>query len=270
MQIRPQIIFTADDFGLCHEVNEAVEHAHLAGVLSAASIMMGAPAVEDAVARAHRLPNLKIGLHLTLVEGRPVLPPAQLPALVKADGTFHDNLAEAGVRWFFIPGARAQLAAEIRAQFEAFRRAGLTCDHVNAHNHMHLHPTVLSLVMDLAAEFDIPAVRLPYESPAGLLAPWIALMRSRLARRGLRYNDRVVGLHATGHVTEDAILRALNPPQPGVTEFYFHPAVRSTPALEATTPGYDRTGELAALTSKDVRDRLAALGLTPTCFRDIP
>lgn len=94
-------------------------------------------------------------------------------------------------------------------------------------------------------------------------------MRARLKRAGLRFNDRVVGLHATGHVTEEVVLRTLAAPPPGVTEFYFHPAVRTTPALEAAAPGYDRQGELAALTSPAVRERLSALGLAPAGFRDI-
>ena len=265
----PRIIFTADDFGLCEEVNEAVEQGHRNGVLSAASLMIGAPAAADAVARARRLPRLGVGLHLTLVQGEPVLPAAAVPVLVKDDGTFHDNLVGAGVRWFFSPGARRQLKAEIRAQFEAFQATGLPLDHVNAHNHMHLHPTVLGLIIGAAREFDIPAVRLPYEAPSPFLAPWIGLMRRRLTAAGLAFNDRVVGLHATGHVTADVVLRTLEAPEPGVTEFYFHPAVRTTPILEAAAPGYDRTGELAALTSPAVAARLEALKLTPACFRDI-
>lgn len=270
MHKRPtQIIFTADDFGLCDEVNEAVERAHRDGVLSAASLMVGAPAAADAIARARRLPRLAVGLHLTLVEGRPVLPAAVLPALIKADGTFHDNLVGAGVRWFFSPATRRQLRAEIRAQFEAFRATGLTLDHVNAHNHMHLHPTVLSLIIAVAREFDVRAVRLPYEAPARLLAPWTGLMKKRLARAGLQFNDRVVGLRATGHVTEDIVLRTLDRIAPGVTEFYFHPAVATTPALERAAPGYDRAGELGALMSPQVAARLKELGLTPACFRDI-
>lgn len=264
-----RIIFTADDFGLCTEVNEAVERAHTEGVLSAASLMVGAPAAADAVERARRMPNLKVGLHITLVEGRPVLPPAQVSALVKADGTFHDDLVMAGIRWFFVPAARAQLRAEIRAQLEAFRDTGLTCDHVNAHNHMHLHPTVLGIILALAQTFDVPAVRVPYEAPAGLLAPWTSAMRRRLTRASLKYNDRVVGMHTTGHVTEEVVLQALAHPAPGSTEFYLHPASRVTPLLETAAPGYNRMGELDALTSPAVKARLAELGLKPIGFRDI-
>ncbi|MGE3334377.1 MAG: hopanoid biosynthesis-associated protein HpnK [Rhodospirillaceae bacterium] len=270
MHKRPtQVIFTADDFGFCGEVNEAVERGHRDGVLSAASLMVGAPATQDAIARARRMPRLAVGLHLTLVEGRPVLPAAVLPALTMPDGAFHDDLVGAGVRWFFSRAARRQLRAEIRAQFEAFRATGLTLDHVNAHNHMHLHPTVLGLIIDLAKEFDVRAVRLPYEAPAAMLAPWMGLMKRRLKRAGLSFNDRVVGMHATGHVNENLVLNKLAALPPGATEFYLHPAVRTTPALEAAAPGYDRAGELAALTSARVGARLKELALTPACFRDL-
>ena len=264
-----QVIFTADDFGLCAEVNEAVERAHTGGVLSAASLMVAAPAALDAVMRARRLPNLKVGLHLTLVDGKALSPPHEIPTLVDAHGMFSTDLVAAGMRWFFSPTARRDLRKEIRAQFEAFRGTGLTLDHVNAHNHMHLHPTVLGMIIDLAEEFGVTALRLPAEPPQPGLALWLALMRRRLRGAGLAYNDVLVGLKDSGHITEARVLSALDRLQDGVSEFYFHPATAATPALEANAPGYDRLGELHALTSRPVAHRLKALGLTPVGFADL-
>jgi len=43
------LIVTADDFGLHEAVNEAVDRASAGGVLTAASLMVGAPATEAAV-----------------------------------------------------------------------------------------------------------------------------------------------------------------------------------------------------------------------------
>ncbi len=268
-RVMKQVIFTADDFGLCTEVNEAVERAHTGGVLSAASLMVAAPAALDAIARAKRLPSLKVGLHLTLVDGRPRLPPSEIPSLVDARGLFSADLVAAGMRWFFSPAARRDLKKEIRAQFEAFRDTGLALDHVNAHNHMHLHPTVLGMIIDLTSAFGVTAVRLPAEPPQPGLALWLALMRRRLRAAGLRHNDVLVGLAHSGHITEARVLSALDRLQPGVSEFYFHPATASTPALEANAPGYDRLGELHALTSRPVAHRLKALGLTPSGFSDL-
>ena len=81
-----RLIVTADDFGAAIEVNEAVERAHRNGILSAASLMVAGAAAGDAVTRAKAMPELRVGLHLVLVEGRPVLPPSQIPNLVGPDG----------------------------------------------------------------------------------------------------------------------------------------------------------------------------------------
>ena len=56
-------------------------------------------------------------------------------------------MVRAGMRFFFRPPARRQLAAEIRAQFAAFAATGLTLDHANAHKHFHLHPTIARLLI---------------------------------------------------------------------------------------------------------------------------
>src|SRR5450432_3836486 len=124
-----QLIITADDFGAAREVNEAVEQAHRSGILTATSLMVSAPAAADAVARAKQMPNLRVGLHLTLVDDRPTLPAVQIPRLVDRDGFFRSDMARAGAAMFFLPGVRKQLAAEIEAQFEAFAATGLTLDH---------------------------------------------------------------------------------------------------------------------------------------------
>ncbi len=177
--IRPRLIVTADDFGLHPAVNEAVELAHRDGVLRAASLMVAAPAMLDAVERARRLPGLAVGLHLVLADGVAVLPPARIPDLVDADGRFGDRMARDGVRFFFLPAVRRQLEAEIRAQFEAYAATGLPLDHVNAHKHFHLHPTVLSLILRIGRDYGLRAVRLPAEAGApALLRPWLALLRA--------------------------------------------------------------------------------------------
>ena len=108
-----RLIVTADDFGAAIEVNEAVERAHRNGILSAASLMVAGAAAGDAVTRAKTMPELRVGLHLVLVEGRPILPRDAVPDLVDATGHFRTDMARAGAAMFFFPKVRAQLAAEI-------------------------------------------------------------------------------------------------------------------------------------------------------------
>lgn len=250
---RPRLIVTADDFGLHEAVNEAVERGYREGVLRAASLMVAAPAVADAVARAKQNPGLAIGLHVVLADGLAVLPPAQIPDLVDAQGVFDANMVRNGVRFFFLPHVRRQLAAEIRAQFEAFAATGLVLDHANAHKHFHLHPTILSLMLSIGKEYGLHAIRLPSEPGMGpWLRPWLALMRWRMSNAGIAYNDQVFGLRHSGGMDESILLDILHKLPEGLSEIYLHPA--SHGKLTPSMADYRHADELAALLSPRVRE----------------
>ena len=227
-----RLIVTADDFGLTVPVNEAVETGHRRGILTAASLMVTGEAAADAVARAKRLPKLGVGLHLVLVDGVPVLPPEQIPDLVGSDGRFSPNVFTQGVRIFCLPSARRQLAAEIQAQLATFRATGLALDHVNAHHHFHLHPTIHETLLRLAPEFGIRAVRLPLEPPAASGRRWAWLtgsLESRHARRlrrqldiaGMAHNDWIFGLADTGAMTAERVRHYLEALPDGVSRNLF-------------------------------------------------
>ena len=242
--------------------------------------MVGAPAVADAVARARRLPSLRVGLHVVLVDGTPLLPPERIPDLVTAEGRFRDDMAVAGIN-FLRPAVRRQLAAEIRAQFAAFRATGLPLDHANAHKHFHLHPTVAGLIAAIGREFGLTAMRLPREPgdvlrradpeapgrpAARLLGPWTALLRWRLRRAGLATNDHVFGITWTGAMTEARLLALLPHLPPGVSELYCHPAVERPPEFLRSMPDYRPDQEYGALVSPRVKAALAAAGIALTTF----
>jgi len=251
-----RLIVTADDFGASPEVNDAVEQAHRDGILTAASLMVAGDAAADAVARAHALPTLGIGLHIVLVEGRPLLPADRIPALVDATGNFRTDMARAGVTIFASPAARRQLAAEVEAQFAAFAATGLVLDHVNAHKHFHLHPTIAGTILKVGTRYGMRAARAPIE-PRRLLRQvdgsetgsrietvWARLVRARLRRSGMLVPDQVFGLAWSGAMTADRVRGILERLPDGLTEIYTHPA---TGAYPGSAPGYDYRGELAAL-----------------------
>jgi hopanoid biosynthesis associated protein HpnK len=275
-----RLIATADDFGAALVVNDAVEQAHKNGILTAASLMVAGEAAEDAVARAKRLPKLGVGLHLVLVDGKPILPPSQVPDLVDRDGRFRSNMAMAGVRFFFSPCVRKQLAAEIEAQFAAFARTGLSLDHVNAHKHFHLHPTIAGLILKIGARYGLKAARAPVEPVAvidaiepvarGLAhhvaALWARSTKARLQKAGLTVPDQVFGLAWSGAMTASR-LRALVANLPsGLSEIYFHPATADQ--FSGHAEGYRYCDELAALTDLAVRDTLVAQGVQLGRFAD--
>jgi hopanoid biosynthesis associated protein HpnK len=244
--------------------------------------MVGGNAASDAVARARRLPELRVGLHLVLVDGCPILSDAEVPGLVRGHATFDPNMARAGIRFFLLSRVRRQLEAEIRAQFAAFRATGLVLDHVNAHKHMHLHPTVARLIIEIGRDFGLKAVRVPDEPvavlrraypgehyPTPLFRFWVNALRRRLQRAGLRVNDHVFGLAWSGGMVEERILRLIAHLPEGISEIYFHPATSSSPPLVAAMPGYRHAEEFATLISPRIRGEIAEYGIGLVSYGDL-
>lgn len=258
-----QLVVTADDFGAAGAVNEAVERAHVDGVLTATSLMVGADSAPEAVRLARRLPGLRVGLHLVLVEGRPVSDPAAVPDLVTRSGLLRTDLARFGAEIAFRPAVRRQVAVEIEAQFQAYARTGLALDHVNTHMHFHLHPTVQELILRIGPRYGMTAMRAPSEPQAVLrdvepgatpvttlvAAPWARLSRERLRRAGVAIADQVFGLAWSGAMMTPRLLGLVERLPPGLTEIYLHPATAPYPGSGA---GYRHAAELCALTDPAV------------------
>jgi hopanoid biosynthesis associated protein HpnK len=276
-----RLVVTADDFGAAREVNDAVMDAHANGILTAASLMVAAPFAADAVARARATPSLRVGLHLVLVEGRPVLPAAQVPDLIDAQGNFRTDMARVGAAMFFLPHVKRQLAAEISAQFAAFRATGLALDHVNAHKHFHLHPTIAALMLSIGRDFGLKAARVPLE-PAATLAriephkgsfvaaltrPFAQGLRRRFAKAGIASPDAVFGLAWSGAMTGPRLQGILEHLPEGLTEIYLHPA---TGAYPGSAPGYAYAAERAALLDPAVITAAKAPDIRLGGFCDFP
>jgi chitin disaccharide deacetylase len=258
-----RLTITADDFGLSEPVNAAVEEAHRRGILSAASLMVGAPAAADAVRRARALPGLRVGLHVVLVNDEPMAPRAQIPALVDASGRLRNDLVGYSVRSVIAPSVRRQISAEIAAQFEAYRATGLALDHVNAHRHFHLNPIVAAAIVGIGRRYGMRALRVPVEPwrivadidpqthrlAARVVVPWATWLRAQIRRAGLITADAVFGLAWSGAMTKSRVTALLGRLPPGFVEIYFHPA--TTDAFAGATPGYRYADEFAALCDAD-------------------
>ena len=247
-----RLVVNADDFGRSPSINEAVLRAHREGILTTASLMVNEPACEEAVAMARQNPRLGVGLHLSLSE-KPIA---------------------AGFRFFFKRGLRLQLREEIRAQLAKFVATGLTLDHVNSHHHLHMHPTVIGLLLECLRETNIRRVRLTRE-PVWInvrhirgrrFRNWphavIYALLARRARRGfraaqIRHPQFVFGL-MQNHAVDESYLNQLLPVLPaGDSELYAHPSLN----------GFRH--EFEALISPRVRQLVERLGICLIRYQDL-
>lgn len=271
---RRRLIVNADDFGRSTAINQAVIRAHREGVLTTTSLMVNEPACAEAVALARENPRLGVGLHLTFLCGHSALPPERIPGLVNARREFTNNPAGAGFRYFFQRSLREQLRAEIHAQFERFRATGLELDHVNGHLHLHLHPTVFSLLMQDAAELGIRRVRLTFDPfwlnlrlasgqllyravHALIFHSLAARCRPVLRARGFRHTGTVFGLLQNARVDEAYVLGLLPRLPAGDSELYSHPSLD------------EFKQEFEALISPRVRQQAQALNLELIRYQDL-
>jgi hopanoid biosynthesis associated protein HpnK len=281
-QYRNRLVVTADDFGMAEEINEAVETAHRFGILSAASLMVSGRAAPDAIGRARALPGLHVGLHLALTEATPMLPPERIPDLIDERGRLRRDLARLGVEIFRRPSLRRQLRAEINAQFEAYARTGLALDHVDVHQHFHLHPIVGREIISIGRRFGMQALRVPAEpgwlllriegrpcrGPAALLRPFATALRRQVRRAGVADADAVFGLRWSGAFTPQRMALLLANLPSGLIEIYTHPAIKDR--FLGGAPGYRYRDEFEALRAPAVISALQRCGFPIGGYGQLP
>ncbi len=281
-----QLIITGDDFGYSRTVNDAIIRACREGILTSASLMPCGFDFEHAVELARRTPNLSIGIHLCLLQGRAVLPHKEIPALTDADGNLHNNPLCFGLKLFFVPGIRQQIERELRAQMARFLTAGLRPSHINTHMHLHAHPMVFPIVAQLGREHGIRFLRVPREDlyshllidcrsfarklARGLFFWALSIgLQAKIERAGFRSPHALYGLLQSGHLDEMYLTKVLQHLDDGVTEIYFHPGADGDPVLQRWQPDYNHAAETAALLSPRLKELICQLDLQLARFEDV-
>ena len=276
------LIVNADDLGLHTDINRGIEKAHREGIVTSASFSVVAVAFEDGVATCARCPHLDIGLHLTLVEERPLSPAKSLGGLARSDGQFPKDPSALVGRVLTGQVSGKAVRRELEAQLAKLLEVGIQPSHLDAHKHVHLLPTIWPAVVELALENDIRWIRVPRFDPigAGTPTPTLMVMRSglnvlqsvrRASLRPLRSPDSTPALGHSGHLSTDRILRGLKTEKAGggVAELVAHPGVTSRSLQERCPWGYDWSGETAALTDPELRNSLEREGYSLSTFADL-
>lgn len=282
---RRAVIFNADDFGLCPEVNKGVALAHDKGVVTSASLLAAGDAFAEAVELARARPALDLGVHLALTQTRPVLPPEEVPSLVGEDGRFAPTWRAFAARYLSGRVNRREIEAEWRAQIARVKNEGLSISHLDSHQHLHMLPGILPIAARLAGEFGIGAIRYPrqrsreeVESGGGrAVRRWAEgaalqgacrLAAGMLRRNGLLTCDGFRGFAEAGAWDATALARTVSTIGPGVTEIGCHPGIDD--GIGERFPwGYHWERELAALTSDELAAALRTTGAETITYREL-
>lgn len=276
---RRLLIVTADDYGLTEASARGVLRAHRVGVLSSTSVLALGPAVERTARWLADVPALSVGAHLAVVgEDPPLLTRREIPTLLTRAGRL--PLTWAG----FLARAAAGLVDpdDVGREFEAQLQRltghlGLSLAHVDTHQHLHLWPAVGQVTIELARRWNIPGVRLPSSRSRSPRGQGIRLLSRALRRRirsaGLATPDGYAGLDEAGALHLPRFLAAVD--AVGIStartaEINCHPGEDGDPDLSRYAWGYRWGAELAALTSRALRDAVARHGFVLGGYRDLP
>lgn len=153
-----KIIITADDYGLCPEVNQAIEECLAIGTVTSTNVMMNMISDQDVVDLRVRFPKASIGIHWTVTQGQPALPRTQVASLVNDRGFFYP-LDEFKHRLILGKIKLNEIQAELQAQFRKMCLLGYQPVYWNTHQNIHLWPGLYQMCVQLGNQLKIPAMR---------------------------------------------------------------------------------------------------------------
>jgi predicted glycoside hydrolase/deacetylase ChbG (UPF0249 family) len=274
----PLLIVNADDYGLTTAVSEGILRAHREGVLTSTSVLTLAPGFRKSVAWLRDAPALGVGAHLAAVgEDRPLLTAREIPTLVDREGRLPISWRRLLPRLLARRVDPADIGREFAAQLAAIRGAGVTVDHLDTHQHLHLWPGVREVVLDLAVRSGVPAVRVTRSaarSPVGVTVRRLSATLAREARAdGLAFPGAAAGLDEAGALdvpTAVAALDLLAATGEACVELSGHPGAHEDPDRGRYRWGYRWGDELAALCAPEVRAAIDRHGFRLGTYADIP
>lgn len=267
-----RLIINADDYGLCREVNDAIEELNEASMLGGVSVLANGGCSSQAIRYLSRAQQLSAGAHLNTVEGTPVSASSEVEIIIDRNGAF---LGLPGLlrRWMRHPSATARaVETEWRAQIERLIASGIKLHHADSHQHLHAFPPAFGCAVTLCREYGITALRIPnervqdYRRFVGTLALCSSSALSHLvtSTRGLQCNDHFLGFRRAGHYTAATLLAEIASLPAGLTELAVHPSTRDgLPYAE-----YESGRERAALLDTSFRNGLRELEVNLVSWAD--
>jgi len=180
------LIVNADDFGVEINISRGIHKCVSDGLVNSISIIT----FEDRETQdmlidiRDQYPGVKLGCHLALFDIPQKYTVAQLSAV-----SFRTFL----LKYFMGKVSSAGVYDAWELQLERLIAMGMKINHLDSHQHLHVLPGLWQCVEKLQKKFDIPYIRVPYETIAGSLPyqfPFGFFFQSLAWFRAQKFPDR--------------------------------------------------------------------------------
>jgi predicted glycoside hydrolase/deacetylase ChbG (UPF0249 family) len=255
------LFVNADDFGMCHAVNEAIIRSLEEGIVGSTSVMIPCPWALHALTWLQEAPDVGFGVHLTSVSEQPVYRwgpttcRTEVPSLVDETGCFYP---ESRIDEFLDKVDVTELEREYRAQIERVLDVGLRPTHLDSHCAIHTRrEEIFEMTLGLARQYGVPL--------RAYHRPFI----EKLRRRGYPTNDHDLmdsyDLDPVGKAARYA--RMLRDLPIGLSEWALHPGVDDA-ELRAAVPSWRvRQSDFDFVVSQEAKGILQEEGIILVDYR---
>lgn len=280
-----KFILNADDFGMSKAFNKAVLDGYNHGFLTSASLCANgeefAAAVNEIIPEC---PNLGIGVHLNIIEGKSVQNAAKTSMITDANGYFNCSY----LKLMYLanqPQFLETVEKEFREQIEKVLKF-TKVDHLDSHVHVHGIPQIFEITCKLAKEYGIKQVRTQFEHfylvpdikkhlnlkyPPNILK--VLLLnhftfhnnKKLIKEYGLQTNDYIIGVGYTGMMDENTVLSGISAVDKDiVVEALIHPCHYTDAKQNKNNQHYK---EFLITQNKDLKYKIERLGFEITNYR---
>lgn len=147
-----RLIVNADDFGFDDETVDWTIKGFELGKITSATVMAGMTATARAVEYAKSHPQFSFGVHLCLVDEKPISDPTKIPSMIDPKTGKLWATRQFIIRNFLGLVKVADIKTEMKVQIESLKAMGLKISHVDGHGHNHRLPQSIKALKELQSE----------------------------------------------------------------------------------------------------------------------
>jgi len=271
------LIVNADDFNSDEERNRGILEAGEKGIATSVSVIANLPFNAESVAKLKTVFGTRIGIHLNLTKGAPIA--RRTTSLVDESNLFFKK-KNAWRRALLHHYNLKEVEEEFAAQISRLQELGITPDHLDGNNHLHIFPQIAEVVARLARDFNIKKIRLPlekFQNPRHYFQPkafkkyffGLLAKRAHLVFKsfGLLFPEHFAGIQLPRVADIESLRKFFRNLPPGITELMCHPGYRAMPLPQTAWSQHEK--ELVALTHPEVLKSIRQKNINLISYQDL-